>query len=190
MIVAVMGVPGVGKTTVIKGARRYVDFTYVNHGDVFLEVARELLGIECRDDIRRTLLWDEYRELHREVARRIAGMGREGLVVLDTHALVALPTGFMPGFPLFVLEALPVSVWVLVEAPPEEIARRRERDAGERKRGGGLEEEIALHQELNRVAAVVYATIAGGSVYIIKNREGRAEEASKELAEVLKKCGH
>lgn len=189
MIVVVMGVPGAGKTTVIKGAQKYVSFTYVNYGDIFLEVARERYGIRSRDEIRRKLSWEEYKELHKEAAKRIAEMGKKGLVVLDTHALVALPTGFMPGFPRFVLEILPVSAWVLVEASPEEIAGRRARDAEERERGGGLEEEIALHQELNRVAAIVYATLAGGSVYIVRNKEGRAEEASKELAEVLKGCG-
>ncbi len=189
MIVVVMGVPGAGKTTVIRRAQKYVDFTYVNYGDIFLDVARERYGIESRDEIRKRLSWEEYKELHKEAAKRIVEMGKNELVVLDTHALVVLPTGFMPGFPRFVLEMLPVSAWVLVEASPEEIAGRRARDAGERERGGGLEEEVALHQELNRVAAIVYATIAGGSVYIIMNREGMAEEAAKELAEVLKRCG-
>ena len=189
MIVVVMGVPGSGKTTVIRGAQRYAEFTYVNYGDIFLRIARERFGIENRDEIRERLTWREYRELHEPAADELRRMAERGTVVVDTHALVALPTGFMPGFPLFVLQRLPVCAWVLVEADPAEIAGRRARDSGERERGKGLEANIALHQEMNRVAAVVYSVIAGGSVYIVKNREGKADEASRELAEVIKLCG-
>jgi len=155
---------------------------------VFLSIAREKYGIESRDEIRQKLTWEQYRDLHVEAARRIRDMAEKSIVVLDTHALVALPTGFMPGFPFFVLKELPVSAWVLIEASAEEIRSRRARDAGARERGEGLEANIELHQSLNRMAAVAYAVIAGGTVYIIKNREGKADEAARELAEVIKKC--
>ncbi len=184
MIAVVVGVPGVGKTTVIREALRWVKIREVNYGDVFLEVAKELYGIENRDEIRRRLTADQYRVLHEKASDRIKEMAKEPLI-LDTHAMIALETGFMPGFPKFVLQKLPISLFVIIEADPEEIAGRRARDP--RNRGGGLEGLVDLHQELNRMAVVNYAIEKGASVYIIKNREGKQEEAGKELAEVLKK---
>ena len=143
MIAVVVGVPGVGKTTVIREALKWIKVREVNYGDVFLEVAKELYGIENRDEIRRKLTADQYRVLHEKASEKIKEMAREPLI-LDTHALIALETGFMPGFPKFVLEKLPISLFVIIEADPEEIARRRARDP--RNRGGGLEELVDLHQ--------------------------------------------
>ena len=183
MIAVVVGVPGVGKTTVVREALKHVPLREVNYGDVFLSVARKLYGIEERDEIRKRLTASQYENLHREAAKVIKKMAKEP-IILDTHALVALKTGFMPGFPYFVLQDLPISLFVIVEADPEEIRKRRERD--NRKRGGGPEDEISLHQELNRMAVITYAVLKGASVYIIKNEEGKQEEAGKELAEVLK----
>ena len=184
MIAVVVGVPGVGKTSVVREARKYVNIPEVNYGDVFLQVAQDLYGIKNRDEIRERLTADQYRRLHEEASERIKELAKEP-IILDTHALIALETGFMPGFPSFVLEKLPISLFVIVEADPEEVEARRRRD--DRIRGIGLESDVALHQELNRMAVISYAITKGASVYIIHNREGKLEEAGRELAEVLKK---
>ncbi len=184
MIAVVVGVPGVGKTTVVREALKRVEIREVNYGDVFLEVAGELYGITNRDEIREKLTADQYRILHKRASEKIAEMAKEPLL-LDTHALISLETGFMPGFPFFVLERLPISLFVIIEADPEEVEGRRRRDA--RERGMGLEHDVALHQLLNRMAVVTYAVLKGASVYIIHNKEGEAERAGEELAEVLRK---
>ncbi|NPA86849.1 MAG: adenylate kinase [Candidatus Diapherotrites archaeon] len=183
MIAAVVGVPGSGKSTVIAEALKEISIPVVNYGDVFLEVARKKYGIEDRDELRRRLTAEEYKELHREAAKKVLEMAREP-IVLDTHALVVVKTGFMPGFPKFVLDMLPISLIVIIEASPEEVLARRKRDA--RRRGGGLEDNVSLHQELNRAAAVHYAIEKGASVYIIHNKEGEQARSGRELAEVLR----
>lgn len=191
MIVVVGGVPGSGKTSVIRRAREIEDFDYVNYGDLFLELARELYGIEHRDDMRRVLSIHEYRRLHRAVADRIREIDYRDIkrpVVVDTHFMIATPTGFYPGFPEYVIRHIPAVAWVLIEAEPEEIRQRREADAGMRKRGGGIEDDIWTHQDLNRSAAVLYAYLTNGTVYIIHNRQGKLEEAARELAEVIRRC--
>ena len=184
MIAVVVGVPGVGKTTVIREALKHIHLKEINYGDVFLEVAKDLYGIKDRDELREKLTADQYRILHERASDRIKNLAKEP-IILDTHALIALETGFMPGFPKFVLEKLPISLFIIIEADPEEVASRRARDA--RQRGKGLEERVDLHQELNRVAVITYAIEKGASVYIIHNKEDEQEEAGKELAEVLKK---
>ncbi len=191
MIVVVGGVPGSGKTSVIRRAREFVDFDYVNYGDLFFELAKKLYGIEHRDEMRRKLSIHDYRRLHRAVAERIREVDYQDItrpVVVDTHFMIATPTGFYPGFPEYVIRHIPAVAWVLIEADPEEIRKRRERDAGVRQRGGGIEDDIWTHQDLNRSAATLYAYLTNGTVYIIHNREGKLDEAARELAEVIRKC--
>lgn len=185
------GVPGSGKTSVIHRAKELVDFDYVNYGDLFFELAQKLYGIEHRDEMRRKLSIHEYRKLHRAVAARIREIDYQDImkpVVVDTHFMIATPVGFYPGFPEYVIRHIPAVAWVLIEADPEEIRARRQKDEGVRKRGGGIEDDVWIHQDLNRSAAVLYAYLTNGTVYIIHNRQGRLDEAARELAEVIRKC--
>jgi adenylate kinase len=184
MIAVVVGVPGVGKTTVIEEARKHVNVDVVNYGDLFFEAAKEVYGINERDEIRRKLTADQYRILHEKASDRLLELAKKP-IVLDTHALIAVKTGFMPGFPKFVLQKLPISLFIIVEADPREIAERRTLDKG-RKRGGDLESDIETHQLLNRAAVVNYAIEKGASVYIVKNKEGKVEEVGRKVAEVLR----
>ena len=45
--------------------------------------------------------------------------------------------------------------------------------------------DIQIHQEMCRAAAVSVGTLTGATVRRIMNREGKVEEAAKELAETL-----
>jgi len=91
MIAVVVGVPGVGKTSVISEAQKYIQIPVINYGDVFLQVAKDLYNIEDRDEIRKKLTADQYRKLHEEASTRVKAMAKEP-VILDTHALIALKT--------------------------------------------------------------------------------------------------
>ncbi len=181
-MIVVTGVPGSGKTTVIKGALKYTTFTYVNYGDIFLEVAREM-GVEGRDELRKVMDMERYEMLHREASRRLKEYPER--TVVDTHASIVLRTGFMPGFPYFVLQELPIRVFVAVESEPQHIRERRKRDT-ERERGvNPLEEDTELHQLMNRLFLSVYATLKPATLYIIHNPEGSPDVASRELARLV-----
>ena len=191
MIVVVGGVPGSGKTSVIRRAREHMDFDYVNYGDLFLDLARKLYGIEHRDDMRRELSIQEYRQLHKAVADRIREVDYRDAakpVVVDTHFMIATPTGFYPGFPEYVIRYIPAVAWVLIEADPEDVRARRREDSNLRRRGGGIEDDVWTHQDLNRSAAVLYAYLTNGTVNIIHNSQGRLDEAAEKLVEVIQRC--
>ncbi len=180
MIALLLGVPGVGKSSLAEAAKD-IGINVVNYGDVFFELAKKLHNIEDRDKIREILDEESYLELHRIASKEVLQMDKP--MLLDTHATIATPIGFMPGFPEFVLEELPISLIVIVEADPEEIRSRRDRDP--RRRGIGVESDVELHQSLNRIVSMVYSVKKGCPVYIIKNREGKLEDAKAELREVL-----
>jgi adenylate kinase len=188
-VVVVSGVPGVGKTTVVTDALRMVEnrlnVSLVTYGSVMFEIAERKRLVQNRDELRK-LPVKVQREVQKLAGERIAAMSESQVVVVDTHTLVETEGGFLVGLPKWVAEALRPAVIVLVEADPGSIAKRRERD-GTRSRDEQVTETIAAHQELCRAAAIAVGTLTGATVKIIKNVEGKAEEAAKAFAELLLK---
>jgi adenylate kinase len=107
-----------------------------------------------------------------------------GRVFVDTHCTVRTPRGYLPGLPKWVLETLKPKQIILVEADPEEILRRRISDES-RKREKSPLEDIEEHQEMNRKVAMVYSTLTGAIVTIIKNHDNRLDEAVENFVKSL-----
>lgn len=188
-LAVVTGVPGVGKSTVVKLALERLkevglEYELINYGDVMLEIAREEVGVKDRDEMRK-IKYEIYRRIQEGAAERIANLAKEKPVLVDTHCTVKKPEGYFPGLPKWVLERLNPRVLIIVEASPEEIAKRRSRDAS-RRRDEELSEEISEHQQMNRAAAMAYAMMTGATVKIIKNREGRVDEAADGMVKALR----
>lgn len=189
-VVVVSGVPGVGKTTVVTDAIRMVEdrlnVSLVTYGSVMFEIAQKKRLLERRDQLR-TLPIKRQREVQKLAAERIAAMSKSQVVVVDTHTLIQTTEGgFLIGLPRWVAEALRPASIVLVEADPANIAKRRIKDLS-RQRDEQLTQSIANHQLLCRSAAISVGTLTGATVLIIKNIEGKAEEAAKAFAELLLK---
>ncbi len=180
----VIGVPGVGKSTIMDVLKaKYPDkIKIVIYGDYMVDIAREEGLVRHRDEMRK-LPTDVQKDLQERAADRIyrESLSFGGVVLVDTHGFIKTPNGFFPGLPERILKLLNPSFTVLIEADPEEIASRRAKDET-RERDVELEDLIRLHQELNRMAAVTYATLTGCNVVIIRNEEGKIEKSAKELA--------
>ena len=188
-VVVVTGVPGAGKTTVVEGALKQlkaqgVEYGFMNYGDIMLELMREREGVTDRDEMRKVPT-GPYREIQREAGRRIASAAQRKPILVDTHCLVKKPEGYYPGLPRWVLEELKPESIVIIEATPEEIVGRRTKDAA-RRRGKELLDEVVEHQQLNRASAMAYAALTGATVRIINNRDGKLNEAVKEMVEALR----
>lgn len=189
-VVVVSGVPGVGKTTVVTDGIRKVEdrlnVSLITYGSVMFEIAQKKRLVENRDDLRRLPI-KKQREVQKLAGERIAAMSRSQVVVVDTHTLIQTAAGgFLIGLPKWVAEAIRPASIVLVEADPNNIASRRAKDAS-RTRDEQLIENIDAHQKLCRAAAIAVATLTGATVMILKNVEGKAEEASTAFAELLLK---
>ena len=99
--VIITGVPGVGKTTVINEAlaklkNEGVEYQPINFGSFMFEVAKSEGLVENRDQMR-TLERADQKRLQQRAAQAIAKI--PGNVMIDTHASVKTPTGYLPGFP-------------------------------------------------------------------------------------------
>lgn len=178
-IIVVTGVPGIGKTTVMEKASRAKDIEIVNYGTVMFEIAKNF-GIQKRDEMRK-LIPEKQREVQEKAADNIHKMGS---VILDTHCTIKTPRGYLPGLPEWVLKKIKPEVIVLVEATPQEIAGRRQKDKS-RERDKEIIEDIEEHQMINRFTAIAYSTICRATVKIIYNHDNRVDEAVIALISVI-----
>ncbi|RMF89680.1 MAG: adenylate kinase [Methanobacteriota archaeon] len=185
-VVVITGTPGVGKSTVVQRALQEIETGYrvINFGDAMLEVALERGVVKDRDEMRR-LDPGVQKDIQRMGAKKIAEAARSENILVDTHATIKTPRGYLPGLPIWVLEELSPDVIVVVEADPEEIAGRRSSDET-RTRDAEDVSEIMEHQLLNKAAAMSYAVFTGATVAVVENHDKGLEEAAKELAMVLR----
>lgn len=188
-ILVVTGIPGVGKTTVLDASLEAAktsgmgEVVLMNYGTVMFEEAKSKGLVETRDQMR-SLPVETQREIQRSAAKKIANIAKNKTVIVDTHMLIKTPQGFLPGIPVWVTETLRPDVFVLVEASPEEIANRRSKDVS-RTRDVESVEDIKLHQELCRAAALTSAEFVGATIKIIENHDGKAEEAAAEAVKLF-----
>jgi adenylate kinase len=179
-VVVVTGIPGVGKTTVMKEAAEGIDIQFVTFGTVMADIAIEMNLVKDRDEMRKLTL-EQQKELQIKTAEKVAKMDN---VIVDTHCTVKTPKGYMPGLPEWVIKKLNPTAIVVVEADPGEIYNRRSKDIT-RNRDPDSKEKIAEHQQMNRAAAMAYATLSGATVKIVFNHDNAIEDAVKDAAPVL-----
>ena len=176
-VVIVTGVPGVGKSTVVNAAEEY-GYKIVNFGTTMFEEAQKD-GVADRDDMRKLDVEDQQR-LQKQAGEKISRMGN---VVVDTHASILTPAGYMPGLPEWTARALNPDIIVLVEATPEEIQGRRNKDSS-RERD---KDDVGLHQSVNREYAAVAAVITGAAVAIVENHDNQIDKAVEQFRRVLRR---
>jgi len=179
-VIVVTGIPGVGKTTVMKKAAEGMDIEFVTMGTIMFDIAEKEGLVKDRDDMRKISL-EQQKELQIKAAEKVGSMGN---VILDTHCTIKTPKGYMPGLPEWIIKKVNPTAIVLVEASPKEIYDRRAKDAT-RNRDPDSEEQINEHQMINRAAAMSYASLTGATVKIVFNHDNQLDAAVKQAAPVL-----
>lgn len=194
-VAVVVGVPGVGKSTVVGIAvdnlsRKGYRVLVLNYGDYMLKRLAAAGLVRDRDDIRKLpqrIQVENQAEAARMMMRDASEIlaGSRGVLVVDTHLLIRTPAGYWPGIPAHVAQELKPDAMILIEASPEEILRRQLADQ-KRRRADYQDPAVAEElQRLNRFEALVVASFTGASVVMIQNRDGEAERAGSELSTIL-----
>jgi adenylate kinase len=171
----VVGIPGVGKTTVVEGAKKAVAGSKtVVFGTVMLEEGLRLKWIENRDQLRRMPVVKQ-RRLQEAAARKISKM-KGTVLFIDTHLFIRTSEGLWPGLPFDVLRALKPTHIILVEAPAESVLSRRQKDTTRYRDAATIED---LQTELNTARQFLSAAslVSGAPFLMVKNEEGKIEEA-------------
>jgi adenylate kinase len=181
----IVGIPGVGKTTVITHAAEILNkkrkTTVVVFGTVMFEEAKKM-GLKSRDDLRKMPV-EKQRRLQEMAAQRIARM-RDNIVLIDTHLFINTEEGYYPGLPMRLLNIMKPTNMVMVAADPNEIAERRKTDRT-RERDIVSAENIQKELDISRMMVASCSILTGAPFAIIMNRDGGVDDAAANIAKML-----
>ena len=182
----VVGVPGVGKTTVITKAADLLNQSgsktqVMVFGSLMLDEAKKM-GIKDRDEMRK-LSVTRQRELQEMAAKIISAIQSDNLII-DTHLFINTSEGRYPGMPRNLLDILSPTHLIMISADPEEIFVRRMQDDT---RNRDLISIDGIKNDLE-VAVSMIATssvLCGAPFKIIFNHRDRLHDTVSELVEVM-----
>jgi len=184
--VIIVGIPGVGKTTVVSRVvellkEKNVKVSVSIFGTVMFDEAKKK-GVQNRDDLRK-LSVKEQRELQSMAARTIASIA-DDVVIVDTHAFISTKEGFYPGLPHNVLEILNPDSFIMISARPEEIYNRRMTDTS---RTRDIVSIDTIKKELDVTSAMLStcSILCGSPIKMVLNTEGKVDEAAKGILNAM-----
>jgi len=181
----VVGIPGVGKTTLITRAAEMLNqkrkTTVVVFGTIMFEEAKKV-GLKSRDELRKLAVEDQ-RRLQDLAAQRITEMN-DDIVIVDTHLFVNTDEGYYPGLPMRLLNIMKPTNMIMVAADPREIAERRKSDQT-RQRDIVSAENIQKELDISRVMVASCSILTGAPFAIIMNNDGHIDEAAANIAKIL-----
>ena len=185
-ITIVVGIPGVGKTTVITKTKDILlqsgyNTTVVVFGSVMLSEAKKM-GIGDRDQIRKLSLAGQ-QNLQNLAADYICSV-KEDLVLVDTHLFIRTSSGFFPGIPQNVIQKLKPRNLILITATPEEILARRAKDES-RNRDMVSIEEIKKELGLSISMISTISILSGSAFEIVDNHHGSSDDTASFIAMIL-----
>ena len=184
--VVVVGIPGVGKTTVVSKVVEKLNtlnksVSVHSFGTVMFEEAKEN-GLKDRDDLRK-LTVEEQKNLQKKAAEKIAEH-QENIVIIDTHAFISTKEGYYPGLPHYVIQILKPTHFIAVSAKPDEIYNRRTND-DTRDRDiisiGSIKEELDVQDAMLSSCSV----LSGSPMKVVLNTEGKVEEAADSIINAI-----
>ena len=184
--IIVVGIPGVGKTTlinkiaeIIKDRNKSVNVT--NFGTVMFEVAKEN-GLNNRDELRKLPI-SEQKKLQKIAAEKLSKID-DDVVIIDTHAYIKTTAGFNPGLPYYVLQIIEPSLFISITAKTEEIYNRRMKDPT---RNRDIVSIATIKKELDIQSAMMSAcsVLSGSPLKHVLNTEGKLEETAIQIIKAI-----
>jgi len=187
-ITIVVGIPGVGKTTVITKTKDILlqsgyNTTVVVFGSVMLSEAKKM-GIGDRDQIRKLSLSGQ-QNLQNLAADYICSV-KEDLVIVDTHLFIRTSSGFFTGIHQNVIQKLKPRNLILITATPEEIIGRRAKDESRNRDMVSIEE---IKKEIGLAISMIstISILSGSAFEIVDNHQGSSEDTASFIARILTK---
>jgi adenylate kinase len=184
--VIIVGIPGVGKSTVITNilntlSKRGLDIKMAEFGSIMFEQAK-LLSISNRDELRKLSI-EKQRSLQEMAANYIFSMDNE-IVLIDTHLFINTVEGYYPGIPYKLLTILNPSHLILLTANSEEVYERRKTDIA-RKRDMISADDISNELNISKIMIASSSIFLGCPFSIIQNNNGQLEEATNRICRII-----
>lgn len=181
-----VGIPGVGKTTLLSKMAEIIknhDKTVkvVSFGTLMFEIAQKN-GLTDRDELRK-LPVSEQQDLQKIAAEQIASY-TEQVIIVDTHAFINSSEGYYPGLPEHVLKIIKPSNFVSVSAKPEDIYNRRLKD-DTRNRDKITITNIKKELDIQSGMISACAVITGSPVKHVLNNDGKVDETTDKIVNAI-----
>lgn len=184
--VIIVGIPGVGKSSVISLAieqlkQKGKKATIAVFGTVMLEEAHKM-GVKNRDELRKMSLVKQ-RDLQQQAAKRISEI-EDSIVIIDTHLFIKTIEGYYPGLPMHLLDIIKPTHFVMILAEAGEIVNRRNSDKS-RDRDIVAVEDIQDELDILRVMIASSSILTGSPFIAIVNNDNEIEQAVSSMVKVL-----
>lgn len=177
-LAAVVGVPGVGKTSLCRQATRELECNYVNYGQLMLEIARDD-GYASSDSELFSLDIDVQQRIWRASAEKIKRMKN---VLMDLHGVdKESQLGYLLSLPI---EIIFPEIIVVVESTYKNIIKRRQSDSS-KKRVIEDAKSIMDHMKFLRGSMAVCSVLLGCTFTVVQNND--FDDCLHELVDILDK---
>jgi adenylate kinase len=182
----IVGIPGVGKTTVISEVQSILQKRGMNaetavFGTLMFEQASKK-GLKNRDEMRNLSITDQ-RNLQEDAAKKISSM-KARVIIIDTHLFIKTSEWYYPGVPFNVSQIIRPTHLLLIIADAGEIRLRRQGDAT-RHRDLPSKEDIQREIDLSRMMIVSLANLTGSPFTMIENNDNQIEKAAQDIVRIL-----
>jgi adenylate kinase len=188
VVAIVVGIAGVGKSTVISRAaellsQKNIKTTVIVFGTLMFEESKKM-GLKNRDEMRKLSIEDQHL-LQDKAAQKIAQMNEE-ILIIDTHMFINTIEGYYPGIPSRLLDVLRPAYLIMIAADPAEIVRRRTTD-NTRDRDIVSLENIRNELEISKAMVATSSVLTGSPFILIANDNGMIDNAASTIVNVLAK---
>lgn len=159
-VVVVTGVPGVGKTTLCRRVSEDLGYSYINYGDLMLDIAQsrdlastdfEMFGLDI----------DTQQEIWEGAALKIKNMNR---ILVDLHGVDQSPIGYIISLPI---EIMSPDIIVVIESSVDNILNRRHKDTKERI--VDTIKSLKEHMNMLKISMAVCSTFLGCNLAVLEN---------------------
>jgi adenylate kinase len=174
-ITAVVGVPGVGKTSLCRRVAKELGCTHVNYGELMLEVAMQE-GIASTDSEMFSLDIDVQHHIWRAAAEKISGMRN---VIVDLHGVDQSQLGYLLSLPI---ETIFPEIIVIIESSCSNIMKRRRSDSSKTRITEDVE-SLKAHMKFLRGSMAACSVILGCTLAVLQNNS--FDDCLRELVDIL-----
>lgn len=174
--IAVVGVPGVGKTSLCRAVSQNSNYKHVNYGELMLETA-------LKDGLATTLyeMFHLNLSLQQEIWEKTAlTIKDEKNILLDLHGVDHPKEGYLISLPF---EILPPDLIIIIQSSYDDILQRRNLDR-RKERLMEREENLKNHMRILRYTMSSISSFLGCNLAVLNNHS--FETCQKELESIIK----
>jgi adenylate kinase len=180
-IATLVGVPGVGKTSLSKNAARDLGLRHVNYGKLMLDVAMSD-GLASNQGEMFKLEIEVQQNIWKDAALRVKEMSTiSSKILLDLHGVDISKIGYIVSLPI---EIISPDIIIVVESSFENVTLRRFTDKFRDRSLDGMK-SMFEHRDMLRRAMLACSIIYGSNLTVLNNND--FETCLVELKDVL--CG-